>query len=409
MVSFSRTPIQRVSPADASSSPRRKAYVGGGRSSNRGGSSHGTGVVTLGGRSHSDHYANRGAHTGVYASIGLGGRHGHNGLAFGYERHRDGDHGYHHGRIKSLHDDHHTSYRRSYGHHSPHYGYGHYDGFPYRRNHGHYEVVYYSAYRNADYYGYGSNFGYSPYLSGRYSSFGFGSAFSYPSEPANYTTIYTTEPVIENYYDYDDGVDSTSTQGYQRASVPGVAYSREAVDAPVAQIVIPEEDALPGDLEQDDRDNTLVFGHGAFVAGRYEEARSYYLQAILNDTDDSFAKLFYSLANIAVGDYGPAYQSLREALSINHELIDNPIDLRQFYADRETLDGHKTRLSVAIQGAVDASEEQFLLSYLYFSTGDPQNASDWLNRFMELAPSDDISLALKGSMGRILQATQAKP
>lgn len=160
--------------------------------------------------------------------------------------------------------------------------------------------------------------------------------------------------------------------------------------APTTESVTP---GAPATAEEDQSAGNpwLDQGGAAFAAGHYEDARGLFLQAAFADESDGFAKLLYGLASFAQGEYKLAIVAVRRALAISPELIDNPIDLRGFYPDAGTLDAHLKALAGTVESNPLDADKLFLLGYLRYATGQPQEAYEALQKAVEIDPTDELS------------------
>jgi len=120
-------------------------------------------------------------------------------------------------------------------------------------------------------------------------------------------------------------------------------------------------------------------GNEAMRAGRYEEARDWHARAMLADEQDGFAKLFYAMSNLGLGQFDIAASAMRRALMDAPELIDYPIDLRTVYDDASVVTTQMQDLIRVRSERGSDAELTFLLGYLYYATGDPQSAVSTLN------------------------------
>lgn len=256
--------------------------------------------------------------------------------------------------------------------------------------------------------GHGLHFEHGPHYSSYYDLYGYHGYPGFRSRyfdyyPSTYygthTTVYLNEPTVEPYENqivledsalYEDSTVTSPT------SPRGGSSQSQLAEGPDVR---PEAPISPW----------IDSGSAAFAAGRYDEARGLFLRAIFVDEEDGFAKLLYGLASFADGDYRLAAVALRRALEVTPELVDNPIDLRGFYPDAETLQGH-------IQALVDSLEKNpldadgaFLLGYLYYATGEPQKAYETLQRAAEVDPTNEFATRVGERAKRYADDTTSAP
>ena len=291
------------------------------------------------------------------------------------------------------HDGHRGSrgYSRGYGR----YGNRHYDGHGYYSRH-------YRPYGLGHYYR-----GYSPIYWPHY-----GYYYRTPSWGYTYASVYYYEPYVASIYDdtvyyvvrdYDeypesttyiiDGGSTTYTSAGPSEQAPVSTYAgqaqpsqyRGAVEQPVEQ---PGEQYAP--LEGSSWGPVLGEGNAAFASGRYEDARRLYVQAVFADERDGYAKMLYAWANFALGDFEVAATAVRRALLTSPDLMEFPIDVRTLYLDRLVFEFHVSELARHTVANPEGSDAVFLLSYLYYSVGEPGRAAVHLAALSHTAPTDTL-------------------
>lgn len=282
-----------------------------------------------------------------------------------------------------------------------------YDGYRYCRPYRHhYRSMrrHYGRRNCGSYLGFGFTTGYP-----RYSA-----VYGYPStlhlfDPAPLstniysTTVYETEPYVvtqpaEVYVEqqgYDAGTEYAPT-------VPEGAA--DTVTTPPSDTAVATENT-PTDAQQEDTYTLVDEGNIAFNAGDYEAAIRLYVAAVLIDDTDASARLFYGLAEFAVGDYELAAVGMRRALSLDPELISSPIDLRSIYPDAETFEGQLKKLVEYVAANPKEQNPVFLLGYVYFATADPGSAVSVLQAAVSLEPTDELASAVLSRAVEVLSET----
>ena len=164
-----------------------------------------------------------------------------------------------------------------------------------------------------------------------------------------------------------------------------------------------------------DADLFLQQGSAAFVEGRYEEARGWYLRAVLVDEADGFAKLLYGIASFATGEYETAAFAVRRAFIALPELITEPPDVGSLYRDHGVFDeqikgvveflNDRNRRGVA----ADSGDVPLLLAYLYFAVGEPDLALAVVDGFSKAHPGDELASALREEVVGVLSAGSPIP
>ncbi|MBU0717672.1 MAG: hypothetical protein KJ749_05435 [Planctomycetes bacterium] len=161
--------------------------------------------------------------------------------------------------------------------------------------------------------------------------------------------------------------------------------------------------AVDGDGASQSRALALVEqGNAAFSDGEFREARRLYAQAMLAESKDGYAKLFYGLANFATNNNQIAAEAFRRALIEAPELIEDPIDFRLLYSDPELLRAQMAELLLAVAGRPGDPELAFLLGYMYFSTGEPEQTIATLGPLAGPEADDVLAVLVRDAALRVL-------
>lgn len=237
---------------------------------------------------------------------------------------------------------------RDNDHHNDHYGYHHYD-------YGHYYHHYSPFYTHYDY------------------------GHHYPRYGYSYSSVYYQHPVVYRFYNtqtiyvddgndrdvrytdsfYDNNVDNSTLMG-PPAPRTGVTDRRPGVSNTSNDYAV-IKDQLNG--------HPVKQGSIAYARGDYEEAGKFFVQAMLSDERDGYAKLLYSMTSFATGDYDVAAVALRRALLTTDLLIDRPLDIRTLYQDLHQFDVQIDRLKHYVTKHPKDRESRFLLGYINYATG----------------------------------------
>jgi tetratricopeptide (TPR) repeat protein len=214
-----------------------------------------------------------------------------------------------------------------------------------------------------------------------------------------YTSVYYAEPYVYRFYDTDVRYveDVREETGEYEA---GISSPVEPVEGP------PASDVAYQLLTEADDTTLIGRGNAAFLAGRYDEAREYYVTALLADERDGYAKFLYALANFAAGDYDVAAMAVRRALLTTPELIDYPADVRALYADSAILEVQLHKLVRFVQDHPRDRGAQLLLGYLYFAGGDPGRALLVVGGLSESDRDDEVAALLRDAVMRVGQGRQ---
>lgn len=330
-------------------------------------------------------------------------------------------------------------YRRSYGHsgynnHHRHGGYGYhrpyarhyyrpcYSGYVYRYPRLYRSYPYYfgvglgfNSYYGGGYYG-GYYGGYGDYYGG-YGGYGGYSTVTYDTTPApsyttyNNTTVYESAPVqgYTQSYANPDPVQYNEQSYVQSPNVistpqaPSQTYSAESQPGNDATLSSPSsvQETQEAAAQEYREPEAIKEGHQHFGKGEFKDAQAAFLRGVLADGKDPFARLFYGMAGVAVGDYITAATSVRAALELAPDLIAEPIDLRQFYANAEMLQSQLDGLRGWLQGRSGDVEAQLMLAYLLFATGDADGADAALYAVQSGSAVDPLVNQLRNSIVQV--------
>ena len=256
--------------------------------------------------------------------------------------------------------------------------------------------------------------------------------YDLPTYYDGYTTVYPAAPTSQRYYDDDvyyadtitivtpDAVEAAPLETGVVVTPPIAGY--DSTTSGEAAVTEPAgvEPAYPG-TEAESRESGeaplgeaevgswINDGNAAFLEGRYEDARRQYVRVVFADERDGFAKLLYGLASFALGDHELAAVAVRRALDLLPELIDDPIDLRGFYPDQVTLEAQISALLAILREHPDDPEGLFLLGYLYYAIGQPDEAVATLQQLVDFDPIDELAPRVRDAAKRYAGAPVATP
>ena len=145
----------------------------------------------------------------------------------------------------------------------------------------------------------------------------------------------------------------------------------------------------------------LADAERAFHEGRYDAARGYVARAALNEPQNGFAQLTYGLVHFALGEYGPAAGAARRGLSLVPDVIDRPIDITRQYGSAGDLARHTESLKTYTDSHAGDADAWFLLGYIYFSSGHPDDAARVLDQAASLNPFDTHAAVLRDAAARL--------
>ena len=222
----------------------------------------------------------------------------------------------------------------------------------------------------------------------------YGSDYYYPWYGYRYASVYYDVPYAHHF-------PSTSVFYIDRTSEPTIIYDEPGTSA-VQEIQGPEQpSAAYGPLAEPTEATLVGKGNAAFMAGSYDEARRYFVSAMLADERDGFAKFLYALTNFAQGDYQVAGLALHRALLTTADLIDYPIDVRRLYSQPVSFDAQLDALKRYVDGTPQDRGALLLLGYLHYASGQPQRALSILDRLADMDPDDTMASLLRDAVVRV--------
>ena len=305
-------------------------------------------------------------------------------------------------------------YYGRYGH--PYYGYSHYhDRYGY-------DLPYY--YRPGYIYSY-------PYF---VPTFSFGLSFwDTPSYYADYgqpavvyaqpvygSTSYYSEPAPTYYA--DSGTTYIESEVYAPPAQIGTTYVERQVErqyaAPSTQVVTaaprattPPSQQSEAPVKQPDPRVLAAVGQGNehFGAGRYSDARRSYGEAMSVDDTDGVAMLLFGLASFAEGDHATAATITKRALDATPDLIYYPFNVKALYRDPSKFQDHIAALARHADVQPGDHDAQFLLGYMWYASGDAQNARTMFGTLAARDPNEELYVALRDASTEALESLSKQP
>lgn len=266
--------------------------------------------------------------------------------------------------------------------------------------------------------GFSSYYGgyYGGYYDDYYGGYG-GYSTVYDTTPAtsyttyNNTTVYESAPVqgyTQSYANpdpvqYNEQSYAHSPNVISTPQEPSQTYTAEPQPTNDATLSPPAsvQETQEGAAQEYKEPEAVREGHQHFGKGEFKDAQAAFQRGVLADGKDPFARLFYGMASVAVGNYITAATSVRAALELAPDLITEPIDLRQFYASAEMLQSQLDGLRSWLQGRPGEVEGQLLLAYLLFATGDADGADAALSTLQSGSPVDPLVNQLRNSIVQV--------
>ncbi len=282
------------------------------------------------------------------------------------------------------------SYYDGYGYHRPHYAFDHYYyDYPVVGFHNRY-------YRAVPYYGYSYHCAYydEPVFYELHSP-----SVVYIERETRYVEVDDEPDVVVIYEEAEVGPPATTPRLAPETLPPASVSPTDAASD------IQPTDAEPYHVLDDSTRSVIQEGTTAFAAGDYPAAQRLFLEAVMADERDGYAKLLHAVASFARGDYKLAGLTTRRALHTSEVLMYQPPDLRTLYADVETFRAQLSALGAYVERSSADRNAKFLLGYVYYATARPEDAA---RLFSEVAGRDEEdSLAKK--MYEIASSVEKQP
>jgi len=216
----------------------------------------------------------------------------------------------------------------------------------------------------------------------------------------SYDCVYYPEPVFYHLYrpaviyveretryvTVDDDPDVVVVYGDNEVGPPAQSDMEPSPNVAYGTVVAPEDtDETSYEVIDDTMRSVIHEGTAAFGAGDYARAQRLFLEAVMADERDGYAKMLHAFASFALGDYELAGLTARRALYTSEVLVDQPPDLRSLYNDIDTFTAQRDALAAYVQRHGAVGNAKFLLGYVYYSTARPEEAAAM---FSELVGKD---------------------
>jgi tetratricopeptide (TPR) repeat protein len=229
-------------------------------------------------------------------------------------------------------------------------------------------------------------------------------------------TTYYSQPAPTYYA--DSGTTYVESQVYPAPSVEGsgstyverqyAVPTAPPTTAPPVQQPAPQQEAP---AKQPDQRVLATVGKGneQFGAGRYADARRSYGEAIAIDDTDGIAELLYGLASFAEGDFTTASVSTRRAMEATPDLVYYPFNIKALYRDQMKFQEHIAALARHSDAQPGDQDAQFLLGYMWYASGDAQNARTIFGGLATNNPDEKLYSALRDASGEALESLSKQP
>jgi len=216
-----------------------------------------------------------------------------------------------------------------------------------------------------------------------------------------YSSAYYSDPYVYQSYDTDIYYIDDGGEPAQTVIVENTEADRDFEVEPGPDVTY---QAL-----LDPADSTLMGrGNAAFMAGVYDEARRYYVSAMLADERDGYAKFLYALVNFATGDYEVAAMATRRALLTTPDLLDYPPDIRGLYTDAVQLEAQLEVLARFVDSHPLDGNARLLLAYVQLAAGRPAEALAILDNRVRTDNGDQLAALLRDAIVRIQEGRNVR-
>ncbi|MGD2110364.1 MAG: hypothetical protein PVI86_13365 [Phycisphaerae bacterium] len=223
--------------------------------------------------------------------------------------------------------------------------------------------------------------------------------YHWPWHGYRYSSLYYREPHVYQFYDQD----VYYVQDSSSVADALIVDSSQPAPSPDSQ---PAPDATYQVLTEPNENTLIGRANAAFVAGHYEEARRYYVSAMLADERDGYAKFLYALVNFATGDYEVAGLAVRRALLTTPDLVDYPPDIRGLYPDEHVLRAQLGELARYAEKHPADHNVALLSAYLELTRGEIARALTIVHRLVESDENDDVAVLLRDGILRLQSGEQ---
>lgn len=371
-------------------------------------------------------------------------RYAHGGYPNGYgpNRHGASQLPYYPGRYPGNYPGRYPGYYPGYGAGCGPYGYPYYNRYPYYHRYGCYSPYY------RPYYSY-----YYPWFYPTF-SIGFGAYWGTPTYIAEPTVIYTEPTVVETVPSYGETYYTQPTNTYIEGTDPDTAYvETQPYSGPVAggtvyldqpsQVIAappattsysaptnypaPSAVTAPSTPPQPQTagsqaaepaappapDPKLIAavsaGNEHFAAGRYADARRSYAEATAIDGSDGVPQLLSALTSFAEADYPNASSILRKALNDTPDLVYYPFNIKALYRDGAKFQDHLGALARHVDANPSDQDGQLLLGYMWYASGDAQNAKGAFTTLATAHADNQMYAALRDASSAALDSLKNPP
>ncbi|MEE9296501.1 MAG: tetratricopeptide repeat protein [Phycisphaerae bacterium] len=296
-----------------------------------------------------------------------------------------------------------------------HYGvYGHgYGGHHYRDHHHGNHFSFGLGLHGEFYSGYYYPYGYASHYDRYYYRYPYHYVTIHDQVP--YWTVYAEQPVVETVYVevpgqtvYVEEPAYQETTGVAGAPIRnGVSTDFVGPSLPADGVGTALEPADDGAIQVAPQERIpvnnawLATGENAFRRAEYEQARQALSYAVLEEPENGFAQLAYGLVHMVLKDYTAAADAVRRGLRFAPDVVDRPIDITRQFGDVQELSRHIQALQLHLAAEPSDADAWFVLGYVQYSSGRPEEAARAYSKAASLNPADPYAPVLRDAANRV--------
>ena len=174
--------------------------------------------------------------------------------------------------------------------------------------------------------------------------------------------------------------------------------------APLSPVIQNQTNSISSSINSaTDASEQLSIAQQLFKDRKYSEAAKVFNSASGLKPGDPTVKMGQSFSLLAVGDYQGSGASLRSALSLNPAWYTEALDPMQYYGDNKDFNAHLITIERFVEKNPNHIEARLTLGYLYFITGEINQAAEELADILENNPNDLEAISLLGNIATLMK------